>query len=479
MTGRSTNGRRSGRAAGVLAVGSVLVLASIVPSSAATGDWPGYLFGARHGSRNAGATAITPANASTLSVDWTFTADPPTQPDQPSNAFIASPTVADGRVYIGSNTGIFYELDEADGSVVHSADLGYVPALSCTARGIASTATVAFDSALGASVVYVAGGDGFLYALRADDLTQVWRSRVVQTGATANTGYNWASPIVVGGHVYMGVSSLCDRPLVRGGLKEYDQATGALVHTYRTVPRGSIGGSVWTSPASRGRDVWITTGNANAGDRPGDSFAMVRLDASTVQKRERWVVPGARQDLDWGSSPTLFSARIGGRRRDLVGACSKNGRYYALRARNLANGPVWSRRLGQRAGLTGGTCLAAAIWDEGDGMLVTGSSQTTISGTTYPAAVRALNPSDGSILWTTTLAEGPVMGSPTMNGAGVIAAGTYHPSDPASNAVYLLDASDGQVVRTIDVGNAVFAQPVFAGSHLYVASWGGVLTAYS
>jgi len=34
------------------------------------------------------------------------------------------------------------------------------------------------------------------------------------------------------------------------------------------------------------------------------------------------------------------------------------------------------------------------------------------------------------------------------------------------------------ILRTIAVASPVFAQPVFAGSHLFVADTGGTLTAY-
>ena len=71
------------------------------------------------------------------------------------------------------------------------------------------------------------------------------------------------------------------------------------------------------------------------------------------------------------------------------------------------------------------------------------------------------------------------IGSPTLNGAGVVAAGTYDTTDPATNAVYLVDADDGTILRTIAVTSPVFAQPVFAGTHLFVAATDGTLTAYS
>jgi hypothetical protein len=66
------------------------------------------------------------------------------------------------------------------------------------------------------------------------------------------------------------------------------------------------------------------------------------------------------------------------------------------------------------------------------------------------------------------------MGSPTLNGAGVLAAATYNISDITLNAVYLLNSSNGNILATIPQTNTiVFAQPVFAGNHLFVANAGG------
>ena len=66
------------------------------------------------------------------------------------------------------------------------------------------------------------------------------------------------------------------------------------------------------------------------------------------------------------------------------------------------------------------------------------------------------------------------MGSPTLNGASVLAAGTYNISDLTLNSVYLLNAADGSILRTRpEPSNIVFAQPVFAGTHLFVATAGG------
>jgi outer membrane protein assembly factor BamB len=109
---------------------------------------------------------------------------------------------------------------------------------------------------------------------------------------------------------------------------------------------------------------------------------------------------------------------------------------------------------------------------------------TTINGTSFAGSVRAFNPADGSIIWERGLTGGPIMGTPTLNGSGVLAAGTYNLPDTSMNAVYLLASSNGNILATIpQPDNIVFAQPVFAGNHLFVANAGffvsqGKLTAF-
>ncbi len=283
----------------------------------------------------------------------------------------------------------------------------------------------------------------------------------------------------------MGVSSNCDKPLVRGGIKEFDQASGALLHTYRSVPAGSIGGSVWTSPASDGISVWTTIGNSpETSTQPlGDCFAIVRLDAATLNRVDRWVVTPSLDgtDLDWGSSPTLFDATIKGATTRMVGAANKNGKYYAFNANDLASGPIWRRNLGATGGdfRTKGLLLAAAIWDFTNNRLFVASNQTHIGGAVAAGSVRQLDPATGAIIWETPLAGGPVMGSPSLSAGGIIAAGTYNSEMPATNKVYLLNASNGALVNTIQEDASIFPQPIFADTHLFIATGSGRLTAYA
>src|SRR5205807_1336546 len=144
------------------------------------------------------------------------------------------------------------------GSVVWSRQLDTEPNASCPAHGISATAAVAPDPVTGTSTVY-ASGARFLYALNAATGAVAWKREIGPASTSVpDAYYNWSSPTVAGGHIYVGLSSSCDKPLIRGGVVELDQHTGQVLHTWFTVPAGSVGGSVWSSVAASasGSDVW-------------------------------------------------------------------------------------------------------------------------------------------------------------------------------------------------------------------------------
>jgi outer membrane protein assembly factor BamB len=126
-----------------------------------------------------------------------------------------------------------------------------------------------------------------------------------------------------------------------------------------------------------------------------------------------------------------------------------------------------------------GTLLAAAIWDFNNNRLFVASNYTHLGGVAAAGSVRQLNPSTGAIIWETPLSGGPVMGTPTLSAGGVIAAGTYDIPTPTANRVYLLNASNGAIVNAIQEDALIFSQPVFADTHLFIATTSGQLTAYS
>jgi hypothetical protein len=459
-----------------------LVLAAAVarpaPAASATGpglDWLQYLHGPQHSSVSL-ATAFTPSDAASARQVWHW--QPPVIAGEPSPSLEASPTVAAGRVYIGAESGGFYALNEATGAVAWSRQLDTEPNTTCPARGITSTAAVKKDPVTGTSTVYVSGAR-YLYALNAATGAVVWKVEIGPPSLAApDAYYNWSSPTVAGGHIYTGLSSSCDKPLIRGGLAELDQHTGQVLHTWHTVPSGSLGGSIWSSAAasSSGSDVWVSTGNecdptinsCPSGNQIGHSLSIVHL-SSSLTLLQAWQASGTAgqgHDWDFGSSPALFGS---GSPPPDVGACNKNGRYYALAANPLGSTPLWTDVIGAPAH-SDDSCLASAVWNGPAGALYIAGDPTTISGTSFGGSIRQVNPATGGYTWQAGL-PCAVMGTPSLDSAGVLAAGTY--LCPAGNTpgAYLINATTGAILKTLPVGSSrVFSQPVFAQGTLFVAT---------
>lgn len=447
------------------AVTALALAGAASPARAVTAnDWPAYLAGPEHWSYSATQTAITPGSAGKLVLKWHFAGDQPTMPGQPSAAFISSPVVADGAVFIGSNAGWFYKLKAASGAVMAKVFIGYRPRLTCEPRGFAATATVAADPSDGHDTVYIAAPNGYLYALRASDLSVKWRSVIAIPSSAVSDYYDWSSPTVANGKIYVGVSSACDIPLIRGGVAGYDQATGKRLARFYSVPEGNLGGSVWSSVAVDAQGfVYATTGNPQNGlGQPYYSESIVKLDPLTLQPVAAFTVPRSQRtgDGDFGGSPTIFGP--------YVGACDKSGIYYALHRSTMT--VAWQRRLGAKSNSsTPAQCSSEAIYDGQH--LYFGGPATTIKGVAYRGSIRRLNPATGGFVWQTGLPDG-VIGGPTMDGGRVIAVGTYDKS-AVPNAVYLVSAATGTIIRKLITGYD-FAQSAFALNRLFTAKGTGV-----
>jgi hypothetical protein len=301
----------------------------------------------------------------------------------------------------------------------------------------------------------------------------VWRpAKVAIPSKKVNDYYAWSSPLVFHHNIYVGISSQCDAPLVRAGLASFSQATGKRQGTFWTTPAGTRGASIWSSPAGNQSAIYVTTGNGPKGSL---GFSVIKVSAS-LSKVDSWEVPQAQKvsDSDFGGSVTIWTTKTNGHTTTMAGACNKNGNYYALRAAKLAAGPVWQRRVGNPSTKGPGQCDAAALWD-GAHLYLAGNG-TKIKGKTYEGSVRKVNPATGAVLWQRGV-TGPVIGTPGMDGGGVIAAASYR-SAANKNGVFLINASNGKFLKTISYGKtSIFAQPVFADKYLLVASGVG-LTAY-
>jgi hypothetical protein len=86
------------------------------------------------------------------------------------------------------------------------------------------------------------GAGGYLCAFSASDLSLKWKSVIAIPAAKTSNYFEWSSPTVANGKIDVGVSSNIDHPLIRGGAISYDQATGARLAEFNSVPAGAIGG---------------------------------------------------------------------------------------------------------------------------------------------------------------------------------------------------------------------------------------------
>jgi outer membrane protein assembly factor BamB len=465
----------------VIAV-SALVSAPVVTASALgvrapvgpTVDFPSFGHDAAHSSYSPGATSITPT--STLKQVWHFKADKFV--GQPSRGFVATPVVVNHVIYIGSNSGEFYAINETTHKVIWKEFLGFEAKFECgAARGFAASAVAGTDPTSGAPTVYVPSGDGNVYALRDSDGAILWTSPVNVPSPGTNDYYSFSSPEMANGKIYVGMSSYCDVPLIRGGVVALDQATGNRVATYYTVPDGQVGGSVWSSPAvASDGSVVITTGNATNGALIGTAQSIVRLDGSTLAQLDAYQLVTKGGDSDFGGSPTIFSANLGGTPTSMVGACNKNGYYYAWKLDDLAAGPVWQDQIGLIGRKSGGEiCIAAAIWDGSN--LYIGGTPITIGTTLYRGSMRKLDPATGAPVWLTGL-PAAVMTTSTMDGAGAIVAASYDFDPTVTNSAFLIDSATGSYVAVDDGGVRAAPSAVFADNYLLLATAAGKIYAY-
>jgi outer membrane protein assembly factor BamB len=457
-------------AAGALAAPAIPTAASAAIRPQQTYiNWSSYLNGLEHSSYQPDATSITPSTAPDLTTDWTWKPAKGTMQGQPAPALYSSPTVYDGVIYIGADTGEFYALNESTGAVLWSDFLGYVPQFACHARGISATATVATDPNTGVLTVYEAGGNGYLYALNAATGATIWQSVIGIPSQTSNNYYDWSSPTVANDHIYVGVSSQCNDPNVYGGLKMYDQTTGALQDFFQTAtPTSSSGASIWdTASVDPSGTVYIGTGNGF-----GKAESIIQLNGSNLKEEGHWQVPVDQRvgkDSDFGGSTTIWTATLNGSPTEMVGECNKNGIYYAFVAGDLNAGPVWQDKLG--AGSTHPPiCAAAAVWDGTN--LYLGGPPTTIGGVKYGGAIQAVNPATGVPIWQTGLGGTPI-GTPTLDGAGVLAVQTY-----STAGTYLIDSSTGAIISHLNT-SIEWGQPVWADNYLLVPTQGKGLWAMS
>jgi len=361
------------------------------------------------------AAGLTAADLPRLTVKWALGF-----PD--ASVAWAPPTVARGRVFVGSQNGTVYALDARSGCIYWTFS---------AAGGVRTAITVAEGVAEDAADGRLFFGDTSAQAYALDLATgrEIWRRTVDDHALARITG----SLTVHAGRVYVPMSSYEESQgadpqyaccTFRGSVTALDAGSGRVVWKTPMIDApierrgtssagialwGPSGSAIWSAPTvdERRRALYVATGNTYSGPPQPSSDAVVALDLDTGAIRwTRQVTASdvyvsncragnancpavAGPDHDFGSPPAL--ARAGD--RDLLVIGQKSGMAFAMDPDRQGE-LVWEYRAGQ-GGLLGGIEWGAAVDDRYAYFAVSDILQPT------PGGLHAVHLSTGARAWST------------------------------------------------------------------------------
>jgi outer membrane protein assembly factor BamB len=382
------------------------------------------------------------------------------------DSIFSQPLVADGLIYFGSWDGHEYAVNSS-GELVWKSFLGRtVDDARCVPleSGVSGTATLETATIAGkpARVLFVAGGDSYVYALDPKTGEHLWATRLGDPPAY----YLWSSPVLYNGSVFIGMASFGDCPLVRAFIAKLDAASGEIQGIFYMVPEQCLGGGIWSTPAIDLETgvLYVTVGNADkCGENAPLHNSILALNAEDLAYIDHWQVPREESLVDPGwSTPTLFEDRAG---HELIGGGNKNGIYYALDRHDLARGPVWKVEIAESGPCPQcgqGTTAPAAF--DGEWLYVAGG-KTVIAGRQCGSSVRSLAAGDGSPGWEVCL---PPETDPFPSAiTGAVTATPELVIVGYGRSVVIIDKQSGDILRKItpeEPENRRHPPPYFWGS---------------
>ena len=411
-------------------------------------------FDPRHTSFNHQETTISRENVSGLKESW-FNIH--------AGTISASPTVVNGRLYFGTWTGQFVASDAATGQVLWTQDVGVAgpPEMEqCfPSIGVAGQVYVYDD------LVFVPGGDSFLYALKIDTGEVAWKLKLADTSAGAHL---WSSFTRAGDYLYLGIASLGDCPLTRGALARIDLRDPQNPTFKYLMPENEVGAGIWSTPAvdEETDTIYATTGTGefNADNKQWGG-ALLAIEGKTLDIRAHYMLPTLDNegDIEWGSSPTVVRTPSG---RKIVVATGKDGILYALQASDLSL--VYTVRLAIQCICPECGCGSVST-PAYDGRYLYVGAGVSDPDLFEDGSIYALDPDTGNIAW-----GGPIFGTiiaPVTVANGLVYASTM-------DGLKIFNSDTGEMVFADEGRGGLFSQPVVTGGNVYCTFFRGYSSAY-
>lgn len=352
-----------------------------------------------------------------------------------ANRARSQPNFAAGALFTGSHNGKVYALDMETGCVRWSYQASAEVRTGIVIGGLgASSATQTADSQAPFFAAFFGDVLGNVYALDAATGAEVWRDRADDHPNATITG----TPSLHEGRLYVPVSSLevalpvdpyYECCTFRGSVVAYAAASGQRVWKTYTIGqpatvqsqnraganmRGPSGAVIWNSPAidAKRRQLYVGTGEnmSSPATLTSDAIFAMSLDDGAVNwvhqatandvwnsacdtENDHSCPPEGGPDFDFGAAIMLLTTSEG---RDLVIGGQKSGFVHALDPDD--GSLVWTTRVG-RGGVQGGVHFGMAA--AGDRLFVPISDMADGREYEHPAkpGLHALDIRTGELLW--------------------------------------------------------------------------------
>jgi polyvinyl alcohol dehydrogenase (cytochrome) len=430
--------------ASVVVTGGMARAAASCAGEAAGGEWRSYGNDLHNTRSQPAEDLIDEFAAYDIETQWTFSVTGAGG----TGGFQSTPTIADGCVFVATNTGTVFALNADTGELVWSSQT--------EAGGL-----------IGGIFAVAVPGDGHVYAtvgtangpvavaLNETDGVEAWHTDVLDTvpGTITNS-----SAVVYNGMVFVAWSGPDADPDAHPGFAIIDGASGTILKKTLVIPdddfaAGFAGGGIWATAVFDEDNGYAFAGTANPDSKEKEhryANAILKIDVDPNRQTFGTIVdaykgnfdnynpglynqpacqavgpqePGyavscVQLDVDFGASPTLFRNSKG---EKLVGELQKSGVFHAVYADTMQQ--AWTVQFSEPTAL--GNASTAAF----DG--------TSIYVAANPGLLWALNPDNGAIRWVAPTAGGADYQPPSVAN-GVV----YFPSTPGTLNTY--DAATGQ-----------------------------------